>query len=65
MQRRYVLALGLAAGTGLLSAQQGPACPYAHANRAAALSTDATVIGDQTPGGGSFLGLGRTAIFAP
>lgn len=65
MQKRYVLALAIVAGIGLLSAQQGPACPYQDAERAAAQTSDAGDAIQATPGDGSLLGFGRSAIYAP
>jgi len=65
MQKRYVLALAMVAGVGLLSAQQGPACPYQDAERAAAQTTDTADISEGTPGEGSVFGFGRSALFAP
>ena len=65
MQKRYVLALAIIAGIGLLSAQQGPACPYQTAERAAAESTDWSGPTEGTPAEGSLLSLGRTAVYAP
>jgi hypothetical protein len=65
MQRHYVLALAIVAAIGLLSAQQGPACPYQLAERAAAQSPDTSAVSEGTPGDGSLLSFGRTAIYAP
>ena len=65
MQRPYLLALATVAGVALLSAQQGPACPYQDAERAAVASSDIPTTSDGTPGGGSILSLGRSAVFAP
>ncbi len=65
MQKRYLLALAMVAGVALVSAQQGPACPYQDAERAAAMSSDTPTVSDGTPGGGSILSLGRSAVFAP
>lgn len=65
MQRRYVLALAIVAGIALLSAQQGPACPYQLAERAAAQPTDTAGATEGTPGDGSLFAFGRTAIYAP
>lgn len=65
MQRRYVLALATITGIALLSAQQGPACPYQDAERSAAVSADTPAVSDGTPSGGSLLNLGRTAMLAP
>lgn len=65
MQRLYVLALGIVAAIGLLSAQRGPACPYQLAERAAAQSADESGVTEGTPGEGSLLSFGRSAIYAP
>ena len=65
MQRRYVLALAIVAAVGLLSAQQGTACPYQLAERAAAQSPDTSAVSEGTPGDGSLLSFGRAAIYAP
>jgi hypothetical protein len=65
MQKRYVLGLVIVAGAGLLSAQQGPACPYQEVERAAAQPTDSAGVTDGTPSGGSLLSIGRSAFYAP
>jgi hypothetical protein len=64
MQKRYVLALATVAGVALLSAQQGPACPYQDAERSAAASADGAV-SEGAPAEGSLLGFGRSAFLAP
>jgi hypothetical protein len=65
MQKRYVLALATIAGIGLLSAQQGPACPYQDAERSAAQSADTAGVTDGTTSGGSLLSFGRSEFYAP
>jgi hypothetical protein len=65
MQRRYVLALATIAGIGLLSAQQGPACPYQVAEGSGARSVDTAGVTDGTPAQGSLLSLGRGEFYAP
>lgn len=65
MQRRYVLALAIFAGIGLLSAQQGPACPYQLAERAAAQSADISAVTEGAPSDSSVFSFGRSAIYAP
>lgn len=65
MQKRYLLALATIAGIGLLSAQQGPACPYQDAEHSAARTMDTTDLTDGTPAEGSLLSFGRGALYAP
>ncbi len=65
MQKRYVLALATIAGIGLLSAQQGPACPYQNAERSAAQSVDTAGVTAGAPAQGSLLTLGRGEFYAP
>ena len=65
MQKRYVLALAVVAGVGLLSAQRGPACPYQDAERAAAQASATADVTEGTPSEGSLFGFGRSALYAP
>jgi hypothetical protein len=63
MQKRYVLVLAMVAAVALFSAQTGPACPYAHAHRAAAQPAAADPVG--MPAEGSFFYLAHSDAFAP
>jgi hypothetical protein len=65
MQKRYVLALAIVAGAALFSAQQGPACPYEHAEGGGARPAEAAAVSDGSPVAGSVFYLGRSEAFAP
>ena len=65
MQKRYLLALAIVAAVGLLSAQQGPACPYQDAERSAARTADTSGVNEASPAEGSLLSFGRSEFYAP
>ena len=64
MQKGYLLVAGVVAGAALFSAQQGPACPYADAERAAAEHAQTAAV-DGAPAAGSVFYLGHSEAFAP
>lgn len=65
MQKRYVLVLAIVAGVALFSAQQGPACPYEHAEGGGGRPAEVTAVHDGVPAEGSAFYLGRADVFAP
>jgi hypothetical protein len=65
MQKRYLLVVATVAAGALFSAQQGPACPYAHAHRAVGKRPHVASMSSGGLAAGSVFYLVRSEAFAP